>query len=484
MCGSCCVLGCFSLVKYPGKGDCSMASEISNAPTRSMWSGKWAFILAAAASAVGLGNLWRFPYLAAKYGGGMFLLTYLVLVFTLGVSLLLLEITLGRKTRFSAINAFSSLDKRAKFIGVLASAVPFLITPYYCIIGGWVAKYLTASVFDGVGAISDGGGYFTTFITANSSFIFALVFIALACIVVALGVKGGIEKANLVMMPLLLVMALGLAIFTLTMPGAMEGAAYYLLPDFSKFCPELVIAAMGQVFFSLSLAMGIMITYGSYLGSKTNLTQAVTRIGCFDIGVSFLAGLMIVPAAFIAFGSGEAVAENSGPSLMFIALPQVFDAMGDIGGIIAIVFFVLVLFAALTSAISLLETCVSIVQDGLGKGRREAMVITFTFVAVMAVFVNLGYNGLSFIQPLGEGSTLLDTFDFISNSVMMPVVALLTCLFVGWVVKPKTLIDEIKTSSKFVLEKAWTVMIKYIAPVLVVVILIAYVAAQFGMFSM
>lgn len=462
-----------------------MATVNQNAANRSSWSGKWAFIIAAAASAVGLGNLWRFPYLAAQYGGGMFLLTYLVLVFTIGVSLLLLEITVGRHTRFSAIGAFGAMDKRAKFIGVLASAVPFIITPYYCIIGGWVTKYLVASVADGTSALADGGVYFTNYITGGlESFIFALAFIAIVMFVVALGVKGGIEKANLVMMPLLLVMALGLAIFTLTMPGAIEGAAYYLIPDFSKFSPELIIAALGQVFFSLSLAMGIMITYGSYLGSKTDLPAAVTRIGAFDIGVSFLAGLMIIPAAFVAMGSGEAVAENSGPGLMFVILPQVFDSMGEAGGIVATVFFLLVLFAALTSAISLCETLVSIIQDGLNRGRKEALIIVGVFVAVAAIFINLGYNGLSWIQPLGEGSTLLDTFDFISNSVMMPLVALFTCIFVGWVIKPKDLVDEIKSSSKFGMEKAWVFIVKFVAPVVVVVILVAYVAAQFGFFSM
>ena len=456
----------------------------THAHARSAWSGKWAFILAAAASAVGLGNMWRFPYLAAKYGGGTFLLTYLVLVFTFGVSLLLLETALGRKTGQSAIGAFKQFGKKYAFIGVLASTVPFIITPYYCIIGGWVTKYAAAYLINGPAALADGGDFFSGFITSNTeSFLWMLLFMAIVFLVVSLGVKGGIEKANRVMMPALIVMAVAIAVYTLIQPGAAEGALYYLVPDFSKFSPELVIGALGQMFYSLSLAMGIMITYGSYLDKKSSLTQSVARIGGFDIGVSFLAGLMIVPAAFVAMGSGEAVAANSGPSLMFVILPTVFADMGGAATVVGFLFFLLVLFAALTSAISLTETCTSIVQDGAGWSRKKALCAVIGVVTVAGIFVNLGYNGLSFIEPMGEGTTLLDFFDFISNSVIMPIVALLTCIFVGWIIKPKAIVDEVKISSEFKVEKAWTVIIKYVAPVLVVVILVAFVAQTFGLIS-
>lgn len=452
---------------------------------RAAWSGKWAFILAAAASAVGLGNMWRFPYLAAKYGGGTFLITYLLLVFTFGVSLLLLETALGRKTGLSAIGAFKAFGKQYSFIGVLASAVPFIITPYYCIIGGWVARYTAGYVVAEVDAMADGGGFFIGFITSPvDSYIWMAIFMALVFIIVGLGVKGGIEKANLVMMPALIVMAVIIAIYTLIQPGALEGAAYYLLPDFSKFSPELVISALGQMFYSLSLAMGIMITYGSYLNKKDSLTSSVVRIGGFDVGVSFLAGLMIVPAAFVAMGSGEAVATQAGPSLMFITLPSVFTGMGSVAAIIGFVFFLLVLFAALTSAISLTETLVSIVQDGLKCARKKAFAIVIAFVLIVGSIINAGYNILDFIEPLGAGSSLLDFADFFSNSVLMPIVALLTCIFVGWIIKPKTLIDEVRISAPFKPAGAWSVMIKYVAPVLVIIILVAYVAAQFGFFSM
>ena len=424
---------------------------------RDTWSSKWAFILAAAASAVGLGNLWRFPYLAAKYGGGMFLLTYLVLVFTFGLSLLLVEIALGRKTRQSTIGAFKLFGKKYAFIGILASLVPFIITPYYCVIGGWVAKYVGAYFFDPATMIGDGGTYFSSFITSSfESYIWLFIFMAIVFFVVSRGIKGGIEKANLIMMPALIIMTVILVVYTLCQPGALDGAAYYLVPDFSAFSIELVVAALGQMFFSLSIAMGIMVTYGSYMKQRDSLTSSAIRVAGFDIGVSFLAGLM------------------------FIVLPQMFASFGDFAPVIGVLFFLLVIFAALTSAISLMETCVSIMHDGAKCSRKKATVLTFVIIGVAAVFVNLGYNGLSFIEPLGAGTSLLDFFDFISNTIMMPIVAFLTCIFVGWCIKPKIIEEEIMASSKFRWRAAWRIMIKYIAPILIAIVFISFLAQFLG----
>lgn len=460
-------------------------AEVVQKAARATWSSKWAFILAAAASAVGLGNLWRFPYLAAKYGGGMFLLTYLVMVFSFGVALLLLETALGRKTGQSVVGAFKSFGKRYAFIGWFTALIPFIIVPYYCVIGGWVAKYFAAYFTDGPAALADGGGYFTAFVSGNyESFLWMLIFMFVTFLVVSFGVKSGIEKANLVMMPALIVMAIALSIYTLSQPGALEGAAYYLIPDFSKFSPELVIAAMGQTFFSLSLAMGIMVTYGSYVAKTESLTSSATRVCGFSFGISLLGGLMIVPAAFVALGSGDAVAANAGPNLMFVILPQLFMGFGDMATVVGAVFFALVIFAALTSSISLVETCTSIVQDATNWTRRRSLLLTCVVITACGMMVNLGYNGWSFIQPLGEGSTILDFADFLSNSVMMPLAALMTCIFVGWIIKPKTIEDEIASSSPFKIRKIWRVMIKYVTPVLVVVILIAYVASSLGFFSL
>ena len=452
---------------------------------RASWSSKWAFVLAAAATAVGLGNMWRFPYLAAKYGGGTFLITYLILVATFGLSLLLLESALGRTTRKSAIGAYSHFGKKFLWIGVLVSLVPFIITPYYCIIGGWVTKYAVAYLTAGPAALADGGTFFSAFMTSNvESYLWMGIFMALAFCVVGFGVEKGIERVNSVLMPALIVMALGIAIFVLTLPGALEGAAYYLVPDFSKFSAELVINALGQMFYSLSLAMGITITYGSYMRKQDSLTTSVTQIAGFDFGVSFLAGLAIVPAAFVAMGSAEAVATKSGPSLMFITLPQVFNTLDTtVATIVGFVFFLLVFFAALTSAIGLTEACVSIVQDGMHWPRRQAFVAVVAVVVVLGIFVNAGYNVLSGIQPLGEGSSLLDFFDFISNSVLMPIVAFLTCILIGHVVGTKVIADEVGLSAKFTGEKLHRVMIKWVAPILLVVILVAQVLSAFGIIT-
>ena len=453
--------------------------------SRATWSGKLAFVLSAAASAVGLGSMWRFPYLAAKYGGGAFLFVYLVFVFTIGISLLLLENALGRKTKQSAIGAFKSFGKKFAFIGIFTSCVPFIIVPYYCVIGGWTTKYMFSYFTQSPAAMADGGAFFTSFITDPvGSTIFLLIFAAATCAIVGLGVNKGIERANLIMMPALIIVSAALAIYVLTMPGAIDGLAYYLIPDPSKFSPEMIISALGQTFYTLSLAMGIMITYGSYLDKKEKLTSSITQIAGTTFGVSLLAGMMIIPSSFAALGSGEAVAENAGPSLMYIVLPEVFNSMGSIGGILGGVFFILVIFAALTSSISLVETCVSIISDGANMTRKKALAIVTAFLLVAAFIVNMGYSGLSFIQPLGEGSSILDFLDFISNSVMMPIAAIMTCIFVGWVIKPKTIIDEVRESSKFRAAGAWTAMIKYIAPVCIVLILITYVAQTFGLVSL
>jgi len=464
----------------------------SDAPARSSWSGKWGFILAAAASAVGLGNVWRFPYLAAKYGGGAFLLVYVILVVTFGFTLMMAETALGRKTGQSAIGAFSSFGKKYAFIGVLASLVPFIITPYYCIIGGWVTKYMVAYIAEPAADLGV-STYFTSFIVNNNeTYLWLVVFLMLTFFVVALGVQRGIERVNKVLMVALIVMSVGLSIYSATLPGGLDGLAYYLIPDFSKMSVELVVAAMGQMFFSLSLAMGIMITYGSYFQKDHDLEASVRHIEIFDTGIAILAGFMIIPAAFSVTGSADAVAAKAGPGLMFGVLPQVFQNLGIAGNIIGFIFFALVFFAALTSSISLFETCVSIVCDKFDITRKMAIIIAAAVIFVVGIFVNMGYNNLLWMDPMYslfgfgtyQGSQLLDFFDFISNTVLMPIVALLTCLFVGYIIKPKILIEEVKQSSPFHAEKLFVVMVKYIAPVFMVVILVSYILNAAGIINL
>lgn len=443
---------------------------------RGSFSNKMGFVLAAAGSAVGLGNLWRFPYLAAKYGGGIFLLVYLILAVTLGFTLMITEIAIGRKTGLSAIGAFKALDKRFNFVGYLACVVPFIITPYYCVIGGWVVKYF-AAFLTGQGSAAAGDEYFNGFISQATApvFWFAL-YIMLTAVVVIFGVEKGIEKASRIMMPLLIVLIIGVSIFCITRPGAGAGVKYYLLPDFSRFSATTVLAAMGQLFYSMSLAMGIMITYGSYMKKDSSLEQSVRQIEIFDTVVAFLAGLMIIPSVFV-FSGGDEAALGKGPSLMFVTLPKVFESM-SFGGVIGAAFFLLVLFAALTSSISLMETNVSIVRDKFGWSRKKSTLIITLYVLILGSIVSLGFGPLSFIKIIGLG--LLDFFDFLSNSVLMPIVAILTCVCIGHFIGSKTVEDEVEINGPFKVKKFYRIMLKWIAPICLVLILIFAVSEAMG----
>ena len=443
---------------------------------RGSFSNKMGFVLAAAGSAVGLGNLWRFPYLAAKYGGGIFLLVYLILAVTLGFTLMITEIAIGRKTGLSAIGAFKALDKRFNFVGYLACVVPFIITPYYCVIGGWVVKYF-AAFLTGQGSAAAGDEYFNGFISQATApvFWFAL-YILLTAVVVIFGVEKGIEKASRIMMPLLIVLIIGVSIFCITRPGAGAGVKYYLLPDFSRFSATTVLAAMGQLFYSMSLAMGIMITYGSYMKKDSSLEQSVRQIEIFDTVVAFLAGLMIIPSVFV-FSGGDEAALGKGPSLMFVTLPKVFESI-SFGGVIGAAFFLLVLFAALTSSISLMETNVSIVSDKFGWSSKNSTLIITLYVLILGSIVSLGFGPLSFIKIIGLG--LLDFFDFLSNSVLMPIVAILTCVCIGHFIGSKTVEDEVEINGPFKVKKFYRIMLKWIAPICLVLILIFAVSEAMG----
>lgn len=443
---------------------------------RSSFSGKIGFVLAAAGSAVGLGNIWRFPYLAAKYGGGIFLLIYVILAVTFGFALMTAEIAIGRRTGLSAIGAYKSLDRRFGFIGTLASIVPVIILPYYAVIGGWVTKYFAAFISGGAMATTS-DDYFGSFIGGTGEpILWFAIFMGITAVIVLLGVDKGIEKMSKLMMPVLVLLTLIVAVYSVCMPGAAEGVIYYLKPDFSKFSIKTVLAAMGQLFYSMSLAMGIMITYGSYMKKDVSIESSVAQIEIFDTGIAFLAGLMIIPSVF-AFSGGDESALGKGPGLMFVTLPKVFESMKG-GTAIGAVFFLLVFFAALTSSISLMETVVSIFQDKWKLSRRGALLTVLGVSIALGLLSSLGYGPLSEVRILGF--QFLDFFDFISNSVLMPIVALLTCIFVGYVIKPKTLTDEVELSGKFPRKPLFVAVIRYIAPICIVLILISSVLDAFG----
>ena len=443
------------------------------------FTGSLGFILAAAGSAVGVGNIWRFPYLAAKDGGGLFILIYLVLVLTFGFTLLTTDIAIGRKTRKNALQAFGSISPKWGFLGKLTFLVPALIMTYYSVIGGWITKYLFDYVVtDGVEAAED--GYFVGFITSKTlPIVFMLIFLLVTIWIVYRGVEKGIEQFSKFVMPGLLLLIIGIAIFSLTLKHTdatgvtrtgIDGLMVYLRPDFkgltlSKFL-NILLDAMSQLFFSLSVSMGIMITYGSYVKKETHLEKSITQIEIFDTGVALIAGMMIIPAVFVFFGM-EGM--GSGPSLMFISLPKVFASMGGAGKFVGILFFVMVVFAALTSCISIMETLVANCMEIFHAGRKKVCMGVGIFAVVTAVIICLGYNILYFEAPLPNGSTgqLLDIADYISNSFLMPLISFLTCIFIGWVVKPGWIEGEmLENGAAFHKKRIYEIMVRYIAPIM------------------
>lgn len=444
---------------------------------RGNFSSKIGFVLAAAGSAVGLGNIWRFPYLAAEYGGGTFLLIYLILAVTFGFSLMIAEVAIGRKTGLSAIGAFKILDKRFNVLGILSAIIPIIIFPYYSVIGGWVIKYFTTFItVQTASAAKD--NYFNNFISGTYEPLgFFFLFMVFTALVVWFGVEKGIENVSKIMMPILVVLTLFIAIYGLTVDGAMKGVVYYLKPHMADVSAKTILAALGQLFYSMSLAMGIMITYGSYMKKRDNLESSVRQIEIFDTAIAFLAGLMIIPAVF-AFSGGDQAALQQGPGLMFVTLPKVFNSM-KFGSFIGTIFFILVFFAALTSAISLMETIVSIFCDKFKWSRHKACIIVFAFSLALGTPSCLGFGPLSFITWMNM--SFLDIMDFISNSILMPICALLTCFFVGFVMKPQAVIDEVtRNGEKFKSRKMFVVMIKWIAPIFLILILVSSIANALG----
>lgn len=460
-----------------------MSKQTSN--KRSSFSGSIGFVMAAAGSAVGLGNIWRFPYLAAKNGGGTFIVVYIVLALTFGFTLLTTEIAIGRKTKQGPLTAYGMLNKKFACTGFFAWLVPVIILPYYCTIGGWVLKYLIAFITgDGRNAAAD--GYFTGHITSQwSPLVWMFIFLGFTAFVIFSGVNKGIEKFSKVIMPVLIVLVIGISVFSLTLnytdaAGAtrtgMEGLGVYLIPNFEGMTVKgffsLLMDAVGQLFFSISVAMGIMVTYGSYVKDDVNLMKSINQIEFFDTLVAMLAGMMIIPAVFVFMG---VEGMSAGPGLMFVSLPKVFDAMGKIGVVIGILFFLMVAFAAVTSSVSVMEAIVSGFMDKWKFSRKKSGTIVTIYTLIMGTIVCLGYNMLYFEYELPNGTVaqILDIMDYISNNCLMPLVAILTCILVGWVVKPKTIIAEVsRGSDKFGRKGLFIAMIKFIAPILLIILLL------------
>ncbi len=449
----------------------------------SHFSGQIGFVLAAAGSAVGVGNLWRFPYLAAKDGGGLFLLVYLVLVLTFGFTLLTSDIAIGRKTQKSAIGAYTEMHPKWKFLGILTFLVPVLIMTYYAVIGGWITKYAVVYLTgQAQGAAQD--DYFTSFITSPiSPVIFALLFMGVTSFIVYNGVEGGIEKVSKIMMPILLVLVVVIAVYSLTLRRTdetgtvrtgLQGFLYYITPHVEGLTVgrflQILLDAMSQLFFSLSVSMGIMITYGSYVKKDVNLNKAVNQIEFFDTGVALLAGAMIIPAVFV-FSGTEGM--GAGPSLMFVSLPKVFAAMGTAGIVVGALFFISAIFATLTSCISVLESITANCMEIFHASRKKTVLILSVIYLAASAVIALGYSIFYFEVQLPNGSTaqLLDIMDYISNSVMMPLIALLSTILIGWVKTPEYVIGEMELGGcPFRRKRVYNVMIRYIAPIMMLIL--------------
>ena len=450
---------------------------------RGSFSGKLGFVLSAAGASVGLGNIWRFPYLAAKYGGGIFLLVYILLALTFGYTMIVAETSLGRMTGKSPVGAFAAFGKSGffRFGGWINAIIPMLIVPYYSVIGGWVIKYL-AGYITGQGSQLAADGYFSAFISNGvSTELCFVIFAVLTLAIIFAGVENGIERVSKFMMPVLVVLSIVIAVYSVTRPGALEGVKYFLVPNPAHFSWMTVVAAMGQMFYSLSIAMGILITFGSYMKKDISIEGSTNNVEIFDTAIAVMAGLMIIPAVF-AFSGGNPDALNAGPSLMFITIPKVFESMG-LGTAIGILFFVLVLFAALTSSIALTESAVSTFQDELGWSRRKATAIVGVVMLALGTLSSLGYGPLAGVTIIGM--QFLDFFDFLTNSVMMPIAAITICILVSRYVGLVRIEQEVLLGEgAFRRKKIFNAMIRFLCPFFAAIILLSSVANAFGWISM
>ena len=450
---------------------------------RSTFSGKLGFVLSAAGASVGLGNIWRFPYLAAKYGGGIFLLVYIILALTFGYTMIVAETTIGRMTKKSPVGAYQSFGKAGwiKFGGWINAVIPILIVPYYSVIGGWVIKYLAGYVM-GQGTDLASDGYFSAFISDGvSTEICFILFSLFTVAIIYAGVRNGVERVSKFMMPILVVLSVIIAVYSVTRPGAMAGVKYFLIPNMDNFSWMTVVAAMGQMFYSLSIAMGILVTFGSYMKRDVAIEDSTRNVEIFDTAIAIMAGLMIIPAGF-AFSGGDAASLQAGPSLMFITIPKVFESMG-LGRVVGIMFFLLVLCAAVTSSIALTESAVSTFQDELKWGRKKATVVVGAIMIALGSLSALGYGPLAGVKIIGM--QFLDFFDFLTNSVMMPIAAFTTCLLVSKVIGVKKIEEEVlHGEGTFRRKKIFNFMIKYLCPIFAAIILLSSVANAFGWISM
>lgn len=433
------------------------------------------FILAAAGSAVGLGNLWSFPYKTSANGGAAFVFTYVLSVIIIGTIVMIAEVYLGKRAQANPVTAFKKVNKNLGFLGIFAIIIPFFIICYYVVLGGYTVKYSLNSFNDNTNVLGAFSG------NIGEVILYTAIFVVLALIVVMGGVKDGIEKASKVLMPTLFIILIFMVIYCLCLgEGVGQGLAYYLKPDFKSLGFKGILNAMSQAFYSLSLGMGIMVSYGSYTGNEVSVGKSAAMICIFDTLVALLAGLAIFPAIYHYQAVTGEVLTDKGIVLMFISLPKVFAQLGTIGNIISLFFFGMVVIAALTSVISLMEVVTQFVIQKFKANRKKAIFIVslITFLISVPIGISLGYeiNGVDKMRLFGQN--LLDFFDMVTNTALMPLCALGSCIAIGWFIDKQFTFNPMKTYrtldedglklGKF--GRVFAVAIKYITPLLIAVV--------------
>ncbi len=435
---------------------------------RETWGSRFGFIMAAAGSAVGLGNIWRFPYLTGMNGGGAFIFIYLGCVALVGLCIMTAEFAVGRRSGLAAVGAYKKYGERWAFAGALGVLSGFLIMGFYPVVGGWAMAYIGKS-FTGLlsnpAAIGDAFGGFIG--NPVQPLVWMLIYMVINVLIVAKGVQSGIEAAGKVMMPLLFVILIAIIFRTATLEGAAEGFKFLFTPDFSKVTGQTFLAALGQAFFSLSLGMGCMITYGSYLNKQEKLPQNALIVVSMDTSVALLAAIAIFPA-LASFG----VEPTAGPGLVFIVLPQVFAQLGAAGPIFSALFFVLLFLAALTSSVSLMEVVVAYLIDQHRMARKKAVYITSGIMTVMCILSSLSLGAMSGVTFLGVGA--FDFFDILTDKIFLAIGGGLLAIFVGYFLKKEDLKDELTNGGtiSFPAFELWYNLTKYVIPVIIGIIAI------------
>ena len=435
------------------------------------------FIMAAAGSAIGLGNLWAFPYKVAKGGGAAFVIIYIACVIFLGCIAMLTEMHLGKRVHANPVTAYKSINKKIGWFGLVAVLIPFFITCYYSVLGGWTVKYALNSFTGNNGIVAS----FST--NAGEVILYTAIFIALSLSIIAAGVEGGIERLSKILMPVLFTILVGIVIYSLCLgSGVSQGVAFYLKPDFSKLNFGTILLAMGQAFWSLSLGMGIMITYGSYCGKDINLVKSTGMICVFDTLAAFLAGMAIFPA--VAHFNPELLNGSKGLALMYIILPEVFESMGIIGKLVSFFFFTMVTIAALTSIMSLYEVCTQFVIQKFHTERKKSITVVSILCLLISIPVGISLGQVGILEkasPALFGLDWLTFFDEVTNTVMMPVCALFACIVVGWVIKPENAIKEMRAEGTEMSDRTasvYSVFVKYITPILMIIVEIGGLSSE------